>query len=126
MGEDVVIPLDLSDDAILVLAKEAHRQNITLNQLMVNIIEAEVEGRQRKKIERKELRIDITGKLGSGKTLIAAVIFKALQDAIVDCSINVSGEDNGRTMAEAFPRLGDLPTKSYFPYDIEIISHTSQ
>ncbi len=47
MSEDVVVPLDLSDDVILALAKEAHAQNITLNQLMVNIIKAAVEKEMR-------------------------------------------------------------------------------
>lgn len=37
------IELDLEDSEILVLALEAHRQDITLNQLMVNILKARLD-----------------------------------------------------------------------------------
>ena len=43
------VALDLSDDVILVLAKEAHRQDITLNQLMVNTLTAKI-GEERTKV----------------------------------------------------------------------------
>ena len=32
------VPLNLSDEEILILALEAHKQDITLNQLMVNVL----------------------------------------------------------------------------------------
>lgn len=42
VDKEIVVPLDLSDEVILALSKEAHEQNITLNQLMINIIQAKV------------------------------------------------------------------------------------
>jgi len=40
---DVSIPVDLSDEEILALSLEAHRRNITLNELMIHALESYIE-----------------------------------------------------------------------------------
>lgn len=42
----VSVPVDLDNDTFLVLARQAHEQDITLNQLVENILRAEIEAQE--------------------------------------------------------------------------------
>jgi len=45
MADTVNVEIDLPDDVFIELARMAHEQNITLNQLCVNILQAYVDGK---------------------------------------------------------------------------------
>jgi hypothetical protein len=60
MNDNLVdVQVDLSEDTILKLAMEAHKQNITLNDLCINILQDYIDGKFDEQITQESLISDL-------------------------------------------------------------------
>ena len=74
----------------------------------------------------KELTIEIKGIIGSGKTMVAALIARALTQIIPDCAI-IALEEGHRAneyFSEAVARIPLTPKEAWHPYKIKLITTT--